>query len=292
MKTVIDNLQEMADGINRMLEDFLLNHSSLYLSNPPGSGMISGAGDHAYRELQEAGLQVQSKLIEEYRIFSSLVKTLLRQQPSKTLQQLSKDERDVLRAIEHQHTWSNTIHEALKVASNALMDQINLLKNLFAPDNGNVFFLPDTNALLHFPILEQWNFDGVSSFTLVFTPTILSELDSLKINHRNESVRQKAETIISQIKEFRRRGRLSEGVTLVKGRSTILTMATEPKAQDSLDWLDPSNNDDRFLATIIEVMRLHPRSVVIAVSRDINFQNKAEFARIPFIEPPEPSGIS
>lgn len=148
------------------------------------------------------------------------------------------------------------------------------------------------NALLYFPILEKWEFDGVKSFTLVITPTILSELDSLKINHRNEAVRQKAETLINQLKEFRRRGKLNEGVPLVKGKSAIQTIATEPKVQDSLDWLDPTNNDDRFLATTIEVMRLHHRSIVAAISRDINFQNKADFARIPCIEPPEPRGSS
>ena len=55
----------------------------------------------------------------------------------------------------------------------------------------------------------------------------------------------------------------------------------------SLPWLDSNNNDDRLLAGVIEVMRTRPRSPVLAVSRDINFQNKAEFSNIPFVEPPE-----
>ena len=46
--------------------------------------------------------------------------------------------------------------------------------------------------------------------------------------------------------------------------------------------------DDRLLATVVEVMRLHPHSPVTLVTRDINLQNKAEFACIPFVEPPEP----
>jgi len=66
----------------------------------------------------------------------------------------------------------------------------------------------------------------------------------------------------------------------------IQSMATEPDMNTSLPWLDPDNKDDRILAGVIEVMRTRPRSIVKAVSRDINFQNKAEFANIPFEEPP------
>jgi ATP:corrinoid adenosyltransferase len=296
MKTVIDNLEEMVHEINAMLESLLLNHSSIYQwnQNRPDDSVviISAKGNFAYRELSEEGRQIQGKLLEEYRHFNSLLKTLLKEQPRNTLRQFSQEETAVLQTIEQQHTWSATTKQALARASQALHNQFDLLKNLYAPDNGEIYLLPDMNALLYFPILEKWEFDGVKFFTLVITPTILSELDSLKINHRNEAVRQKAESLINQVKEFRRRGRLNEGVPLVKGKSAILTIATEPKVQDSLDWLDPSNNDDRFLATIIEVMRLHPRSVVAAISRDINFQNKADFARIPCIEPPEPSGSS
>ena len=117
---------------------------------------------------------------------------------------------------------------------------------------------------------------------------MLSELDLLKINHRNENVRKKAETIIRKIKEFRRRGKLTEIVTVVKNKIMIQAMAIEPDMKTTLQWLDPDNNDDRILAGVIEIMRVRPRSLVTAVSRDINFQNKAEFAAVPYEEPPEP----
>jgi hypothetical protein len=37
-------------------------------------------------------------------------------------------------------------------------------------------------------------------------------------------------------------------------------------------------------------MRQMPDAQVVLSTRDINLQNKAEFARIPFIEPPEITG--
>jgi hypothetical protein len=55
----------------------------------------------------------------------------------------------------------------------------------------------------------------------------------------------------------------------------------------SLPWLDPTNDDDRLIAGLLEVMRTYPHSAVLLVTRDVNLQNKAELARVPFIEPPE-----
>ena len=119
-------------------------------------------------------------------------------------------------------------------------------------------------------------------------PAVLSELDELKINHRNEAVREKTKSLINKFKEYRRRGRLSDGVVLVNDVSTIMSLAIEPDFNNTLPWLSPDNNDDRLLCAIVEVMRSHPRSLVIIITADINLQNKAEFARLPFVEPPEP----
>ena len=61
---------------------------------------------------------------------------------------------------------------------------------------------------------------------------------------------------------------------------------------DAWIWLDPSNADDRLMATFIEVMRRNPRSAVVLVTRDLNLQNKMEFARLPFIESWSPGSSS
>jgi len=106
--------------------------------------------------------------------------------------------------------------------------------------------------------------------------------DSVKLG-----VREKAEGLIRQIKEYRRRGKLIDGVPLVSGISTLKSIAIEPNFNQTLSWLDSSNNDDRILASFIEVMKIYPNSPVIIVTTDINMQNKAEFAGIPFIEPPD-----
>ena len=136
--------------------------------------------------------------------------------------------------------------------------------------------------------LDKWRFDDAAHFTLVITATVLGELDHLKIEHRNPELRERAESLIRRIKSYRGRGDLSAGVTLVKNVSTIKTLALEPKVEETLPWLDPTNKDDRILAAFVEVMREHVRTPVILVTRDINLQNKAEYAGLPFAEPSDP----
>lgn len=146
--------------------------------------------------------------------------------------------------------------------------------------------VPGTNALYWNTALDAWRLPWASeAFVVVLTPTVLKEIDLHKTDERRSSRREKAERIARQVGEYRRRGPLLRGVTLAARISTIMAIAVESKMSDSLPWLDPASLDDRLLASVIEVMRLNPHASVIVVTRDINFQNKLEFARVPFVSP-------
>jgi hypothetical protein len=71
--------------------------------------------------------------------------------------------------------------------------------------------------------------DAFQSFELLFVPTVLSELDALRVDHRNPDVRQKAQDVIRQMKEYRRRGALSDGVTIVTNRIKLRAAAVKAK---------------------------------------------------------------
>ena len=277
MRTITDNLIEMSEDIQNLLNDLLMNYSSIYNINKPGDSivLISPSGDYAYEKLTEQGRQVQAQLLEKYLRFHEVINVLLRNQPKDTLAELSKANKILLNTIEQNNkTWCKKTTEALDKAVQALKMQCKLLNRLYDPFEGEVIFVPDTNALIYNPNLESWTFLECSQFSLFLLPTVLSELDLLKINHRNVEVRNKSESLIRRIKEYRRRGKLTTGVTVVKGRIKIQSIAIEPDMNTSLPWLDPDNKDDRILAGVIEVMRTRPRSIVKAVSRDINFQNE------------------
>ena len=291
MRTITDNLIKMSEDIQNLLNDLLMNYSSIYFwnKNRPGDSIVimSTSGDYAYEKLTEQGRQVQAELLEKYHRFYELVNVLLKNQPKDTLAELSESKKILLDIIEQQNnTWYKNTKEAFDEAVQALKIQCNLLSRLYDPSEGEVIFVPDTNALINNPNLESWTFLEYPQFSVFLLPTVLSELDLLKINHRNDEVRNKSESLIRRIKEYRRRGKLTDGVTVIKGRIKIQSIAIEPDMKASLPWLVPDNRDDRILAGVIEVMRARPRSIVKAVSCDINFQNKAEFANIPFEEPP------
>ena len=164
-----------------------------------------------------------------------------------------------------------------------------LLGNIHSNKVDGAILVPDTNALLHNPAIEEWLFADFPKFVVLLVPVVLSELDQLKVSGKAESVRTKSESLIKRFKEFRRRGSLSVGVTVRKDVSTLRTLAREPDFSKTLSWLNPDNNDDRLLAYMFEVMRQYPQSPVVLITRDFNLQNKAEYASCPFIEPPDPT---
>ncbi|MEM7760599.1 MAG: PIN domain-containing protein [Cyanobacteria bacterium P01_A01_bin.40] len=171
----------------------------------------------------------------------------------------------------------NSCGEIFSEAYSALDSQIELLEEALREKKHRYVFVPDTNALINNPTLENWYFDNIDEFWILLLPTVLSELDDLKINHRNEAVREKCNSLIRKLKEYRRRGRLNEGVPIIKNRIYVKSKATEPDFNNSLSWLDPENKDDRIIARFLEVIREQINTSVILVTSDINLQSKLEF---------------
>ena len=129
--------------------------------------------------------------------------------------------------------------------------------------------VPDTNALLYNTDIDKWNFAEASKFRIMLTPTVLSELDQLKVAGRTDEVRKKSEKLIRQIKEYRRRGPLANGVSVKKDAVELASIAIEPDTEAMLPWLSKENNDDRILASVISIMRSNPSAPVAIVTRDI-----------------------
>jgi len=286
VKTVIEILNQDCKQLKKLFEELILKHSIIYRWNEPGSFIIS-THPYSWKDLSDKGKQLQSRVYKEYLHFAERSRLLLLNQPPDSIASFDESKNEIIAIINQENTYLSSLEKALSEVYKNLDNQIKLLDNIYDQSSGKILYVPDTNALLANPRIEQWRFDDVSEFEIILTPTVLSELDELKITHRVESVRKKAEGLIRQIKGYRGRGKLNDGVPLVSGVSTLKSIAVEPNFNKTLSWLDPSNDDDRILASFIEVMKIYPNSPVIIVTNDINMQNKAEFAGIPFIEPPE-----
>ena len=284
--TATDLLLADVEQLRAMIDD-LIGRSEVTHFNPRSGGTLWLGPTGKWNELDVEGSRLQSRLLEEYARFHETLTVLLRAQPADALSELADADKEIRELIERETTFRRTAEEAGAQAIGALDKQADLLQRLHDAGSGTDVFLPDTNALLHNPALEDWTFAESTTFELVLGPSILAELDELKINHRNPDVREKAEGLITRIKGYRARGQLTAGVPLRKP-TTIRAIAVEPRMDQSLSWLDAENRDDRFIASTIEVIRQYPRSAVTIVTRDINLQNKAELARLPVVEPPDP----
>ena len=122
MRTVTNNLREIASEIQNLLQNLLLNHSSIYMWNTPGGSVavISVQGNYTYKKLEEEGSKIQAQLLEKYRRFYALITVLLNGQPKNTLKYLSQANTVMMRTIEQNHTWCKNTQEAFNKADQAL----------------------------------------------------------------------------------------------------------------------------------------------------------------------------
>ena len=194
----------------------------------------------------------------------------------------------ILAAIELKSNWSTAA--TFEENRNLLSQKISFFRSLLAQhaSEETLFVLvPDTNALLKSPDASQYcEVIESTAFRFVIVPTVLAELDGLKRSRTNQPLGEKAERAIRVIKGLRRQGSVLEGVTVAK-TITVQMIPTEPRMADLPSWLDPNNQDDRIIGCILEIQCSQPSAVVVLVTDDMNLQNKAEMAFLPWAEPPE-----
>lgn len=283
LEILCDRLTRISDATATLLRE----HCGMTPANKPGDVVvfISASGNHFWKPLTPEGKRIQVDLLPKVQHFGELLDVLAQDLPRSAQSELKTSLKRIRETVEqHGPTGWKSPAEAVSGIQDLTAKIRNLLEEYFGSDRATAFAIPDTNAILHNPDIESWGIDGFDELTLLLTPTIVSELDSHKVNHKNPDVRTKATTFIRKLKEYRRRGSLLKGVTIVKGRLSLRALSNEPDMSKTLSWLDPGNADDRFLATVLEAIRSNLGTSIVIITLDINMQNKAELAGIPYRE--------
>jgi rRNA-processing protein FCF1 len=150
-----------------------------------------------------------------------------------------------------------------------------------AIEASQTLIVPDTNALLQDPRIEDWVL-GDSALTIVVPQQVVVELDKKKIEG-NESVAKKADSLIKRFREYGRRGDTFAGVTLA-GPRQFRELPMTPDMTAMPPSLDPEHADDRILASALYLAARHLSSRVVLVTRDRNLQNKARLVGLPAVD--------
>jgi len=310
MQSLITNLKEKHCGVKVAISDLLLKHSGIesiptrevrvrynnaldrFMENipffvGPQYGRILSVGSSNWRDLDADGCRVQKKTLNLYRDYYNILSAIIIDHAETIRNRAIEADRKIQETIEQRGMpLSDDPQNIWDIVEKSLDQQFSLLTPFVSHEAQAPILVMDTNALLYNPSLEDWCFDEFLKFELVLVPTVLEEIDKHKSQHRNEQVREKAEGLVTRIKGYRNRGKLSEGVTL---RKDISTLRAPPQNSTNCPLFSADDPDSRILANCFEIARLEFSHPVALVTRDVNLQNRAELYCLPFLEPPAPA---
>jgi len=288
MSSKVDRIRSRLGAVIDRLSVLLHQLPVEYIDNN-GPVVILGAPEYHYGNLSDAQRASQVKLKRDYESLFELLRAYLRQAPEALLRQFKTADDDFRKWLELKRNWSLTRDAAKnEVAFRAEVKKFEaILSVLSAVGKPETLLVPDTNSLILQPEPVQYStIAGQPTFTLALMPTVLAELDHLKTEHRNQTVRDKALKVLSRIKGWRQQGSLVEGV-IVDKTITIWSVHGEPDMKHTLSWLDKDVPDDRILASVLELEVQYPAARVVLVTRDFNLLNKADAALIEAVEAPQ-----
>jgi len=281
-ETFLQKLEKQLEDIYPLIDN-LMDNSEVYhhdTNGRRGNVVMLGSPVNHYRKRDEkAQLAAREKFIK----LLEHIELLLHRANPKTVKQTRETEKRLIKFIEQDSYSVPASTEGGKLFFRKQSEAFRQLISLFKKESHELIIIPDTNALVQYPDPVAYRQLFVSPFTLLILPTVLSELDKLKINHRNEDFRNKAKAAIKRLKGFRMQGDVLTGITVDK-TITVKMVATEPNFEKTLKWLDPNHEDDRIIASALDLQVHHPADSVILVTSDINLQNKAQAAMLSFAD--------
>jgi hypothetical protein len=275
--TYIEKLIKQLDDLCPII-DLMMDNSSIFYHDPndfSGGIIILGADVYHWDKKDEKN---QLKAREKFLKFTQNFELLLRKANPSTLKNIKEADKRILNLINQDHAPSS-VDSGKKAFREEIKSHKDFL-NVFVEKENKVYIIPDTNSIIQFP--DPKSYEGVSmieEFYFIILPTVINELDYQKTFHKNQIYKKKVNSVITRLKGYRKQGDLLEGVTVYK-TITIRMIATEPNFDKSLKWLDPKVNDDRIIASALEIQVENPSDLVIFVTADINLQNKAQLANL------------
>lgn len=281
MPSIAARLQSDLDALTDRIADLVRELPIEHFDHDSGS-VVFMYPDYYWGEATSEQLNDQLAIKRDYEEWFDIFKSVFAQATDDLNRRIKEADSRVRQWIELKSNWSISrdraaIEEKLRADVKLFYGMLAILD---ANGPGATILIPDTNAIIGEPSpIHYKNIASADTFVLLLLPTVLAELDELKVNHRNPDFRKKVNKVITRIKGWRNQGGLREGVT-VDRTIKVKAVASEPKMGKTLSWLDENNRDDRIIASVLEVQTTYPNARIVLVTGDVNLSNKADVARI------------
>jgi hypothetical protein len=290
--SVVSRLRQRLTAVVERLAT-IMNESPVHYFERDGGGVYFVCPQYHWGELAPAQRAAQLQIKREYETVHELINHLLKGAPEDLVHEYKEADGSLRVWIEFDSNWSlspdKNKNDTKMRAAAAKTEKI--LAVLETVGTAELIVVPDTNSLLKQPDPVSYReIAGSDRLVFMLLPTVLGELDRLKIEHKNPDVRQKAQAAIRRIKGWRNQGTLTAGVT-VDASITVRAAHKEPNMKKTLSWLDADVADDRIIAAMITLQAEQPSAQFVLVTADINLQNKADVALIETAEPPEDAAL-
>jgi rRNA-processing protein FCF1 len=285
--STLERLRDMARAVE-VAFDALLDHCAVnYDDINAGNSGVWFVGWNPYRwvPLEPSAQRHIGEATQALEQFEEMAGLAIRTSAPKRLKSFEKPRRTLQDIATQSDRTSggvpgSTIDGAREAMRRALREQLAVVEGLpSAHGDGGQILVPDTNAFLFKPALETWN-PPPGDWTVVAVPQVIRELDELKTR---PSVADRATRVIRRFKEYGRRGDTFKGVK-VASRIWLREMPVDADMAAAPSWLRAGHGDDELLASILELQWVDLNATVVVATRDRNLQNKARFARVPYLD--------
>lgn len=285
MSSFLKNLENKIQEAEQYSHSFL-DMCSIYYHDPnrnaDGFVILMPTLYHWGKSQAESG-STQLAALKSSKDFIQNFKIIENKFTSGQIKQINQSQETLINIIERKVHAPSSIERA-KAWISEKFDEHRYLIDLLKQDKSQIVVIPDTNAIISKPDPADYKeIIGKNKFNFILTPTLTKELDELKITHRNDNFRDKVKSVIKRIKGYRNQGSLIDGVKYANS-ITIRAFAEEPNFENIYKWLDRENQDDRLIATTLNIIAKNPNNEVILITGDINLQNKAELAQIKYLD--------
>ncbi len=198
--------------------------------NDPDSAVVFIGPRHYWTQLPTSERDFQAQLLRRYRRWFELFSRCYAAHTSDLKRKIEELDKFVTEAIELSNGW-NVAGSHEKNRRN-LSEKLSLCRDLLdasGSTNLRLAVVADTNALLTSADPTSYRrIAGCDEFEFVLVPTVLSELDQIKVGRRDRDLGQKAQKVIQRLKGYRVQGSVRNGVA-VDRTINVRMIPTEPR---------------------------------------------------------------